>query len=255
MTSLSQVLAARARLVGLSHDDAKLRVDLGGVEFVQKAAVATGLYRNAAHALAAAGRASWPLKPSQAAARVVVDADSKKSATVTIVNGMPHVAVDSSVHDDAALKVVRHALTNGLPPNAVVAGASLLHVAASAGCKHAVVALVASGAPIGMRTLETVDGDVGSDLNEPGGGRFLAIELAAAAGHVDIVRWLATHGSPHGRALAFAAACGSFGTTRVLLASGANADARCLPSTYALSAAEAAALAGQRRVFVWYVQF
>lgn len=33
----------------------------------------------------------------------------------------------------------------------------------------------------------------------------MAIELAAAAGHVNVVRWLASHGAPHGRAMALAA--------------------------------------------------
>jgi hypothetical protein len=51
-------------------------------------------------------------------------------------------------------------------------------------------------------------------------GRFMPIELAAAAGHVDVVRWLATHGAPHGRAMAFAAACGAFGVVSAMISCG-----------------------------------
>jgi hypothetical protein len=160
--SLAQLIAQRARLSALSLDELKLKLDLSGVEFVQRTTVATTLHRTAANAIVAWGRAHWPQTPSQAAARAALAVAARAPGAAAVV---------STPLDDSAVKAVHDAMRNGLPPNGVVGGVALVHIAAACGAKHALVALVASGAPLGLRTAEKVDGDAEADADS-GEGTF-----------------------------------------------------------------------------------
>jgi hypothetical protein len=177
---LSAACAQQARLDCVTESDARLRIDAGGRDWLQRPADIGAVFRTTVQVITAYGRSLQKAAPLDFAASVAPAGDAR----------------------DLALQAVRQAIGAGLHPASMIGGANLMHVACAAGCVRAVAALALTGTAIG----QVAHAKPGADGRSR---HWMPIELAAAAGHINVVRWLCEHGSGLGSSLAIAATVGA----------------------------------------------